>query len=223
MDLHSPAKTKVTLANAQKFIHLRRQEVPLKEAVKLSAKKIRDTERQDIDMLLKQVTLLKFSEEHYDYEHITKQYEHFENTHNIVNGLILTDNNQGYANEMLDQRVIELTKSPDRGAIIRRRRVNDLKLFQRKHDFKEKLRTKHKRSEKSGDSDTIIEGQMKAFSKYAARWNDHPAPTRRPSEIPLDSRRASKLGLESFLGSIAPSRKNSVSSTKFFGKLPVLT
>lgn len=216
MQIHSPGKTKVTLANAQKFIHLRRQSVPLKEAIKLSAKKIRDSERQDIDTLLKHVTLLKFSEEHYDYEHITKQYELFQNTHNIVNGLIVNEKNEGYASEVLDPRIIELTKAIDRADIVRRRRVNDFKIMEKKHDFKLQKR-KHFRPKKRLES-----VDARNFSSFADGWVEQPPLSRVSSDFKPNLRRSSQIRTESLIGSIRSSHKSSSSIMKPFVRLPAV-
>jgi hypothetical protein len=151
---HSPEKVKASLANAQKFIRLRRQEVPLKEAVKLSTKKI-----DDIDMLLKQVTLLKFSEQHYDYEHITKQYVSFEDSHNIVNGLIIHEGNEAYANEVIDPRIAQLKKAKYQAEAAKRKQVKD----------EEMLGLRNKGSRRGS-----LLGEETKASSYAQKWRMHP-------------------------------------------------
>lgn len=214
IDRHSPAKSKVTLANAQKFIHLRRQDVPFNDAVKLSARKIGDSERQDIEMLLKQVTLLKFSEEHYDYEHITKQYEFFENTHQIVDGLIITENNAGYATETDKFHKLDLEKLTNYPMLAKRRALDDLNKIKMKHG----LAWQQRKGMAKGPH-AMGESQMKAFSKYVQRWNEPPKDFRNATSFKEESRRNSKLqGIESFLGSFVPSGRSSYASLKPLGK-----
>jgi hypothetical protein len=185
---HSPDKSKASLANAQKFIRLRRQEVPLKEAVKLSTKKIRGTEIEDIDMLLKQVTLLKFSEQHYDYEHITKQYGCFEDSHNIVNGLIIHEGNQAYADEEIDPRYIQLKRAKYHAAVAKRKQGQD-----------EEILGLINEGSRRG---SLLEEGTRAFRSYAQKWKQQPKQ--------LKARKASQGITEASYGSGVLSRKGSI-------------
>jgi hypothetical protein len=192
MSRHFPTNTKATFANAQKFIHLRRQSVPLFKAVELSAKKIRAKDREDVDTMIKQATLMRFSEQHYDYEHIAKQYEHFLNTHNIIDGLIITELNEGCIDKVLDPEVY-FTISPDNEALIRRRLAWELQVSKLKQDKEGRKGTIRRLS----TLDAAVDRKMKEFVRQ-----------RKSDRLSRRAMEAHRLHRKSSLPALRPHRVN---------------